>query len=441
MGRHRQLFAQRKDGTEFSVEIGLSPIVVNRETCVMAFVTDISERLQHQAELKKIEQKLQDTAKLESLGVLAGGIAHDFNNILAGVLGNANLLEEDLPAGSPLHEMCADIHKSALRAAELCKQMLAYSGRGKFVLTNVDIAWLIKDTLQLIKASVSKKVSLEFTQEQNLLHVEVDVAQIRQVLMNLVLNGAEALGDRVGTITIRLGVTQLSSEELLSLTIAPPDHKPEFVFVEITDNGCGISPENLKRIFDPFFTTKLTGRGLGLAAVLGIIRGHKGGLAVTSELNRGTTFRLLLPLAGHEAVLAEGGELQASPQWRGAGTVLLADDEECVRQTLSRMLARLGFKTIAVADGREAAERFAETPDNFCLVILDLTMPEMDGAAAFAEMRKIRPSVKVLLISGYSEKEAASRFAGRKLAGFLQKPFPAPAFQQAVRTIVETPAN
>lgn len=447
MGTKLDLKALRRDGTEFPVEIGLSPVVVGMDRCVMAFVTDITERVRLQAENKRIEQKLQETAKLESLGVLAGGIAHDFNNILAGIVGTTDLLDDDLPAGSPMREFCASIRSSSRRASELCKQMLTYAGRSKLVMARVDLSALVKDTLQLINASINKAVLVEFTRERETLPIKMDAAQIRQVTMNLVINAAESFAGHSGVIKIRLGVTRDAPRESAALKISAPDAHRDFAFLEVADNGAGISPENIDRIFDPFFSTKAAGRGLGLAAVQGIIRGHQGALEVLSELGRGTTFRVFLPLDNqgdgpsgdlHPAMALEWNESDLrNDHWRGSGSVLVVDDEDAVRQNLAKTLARLGFDAVTAANGRQALAQFAQAPENYVLVVLDLTMPEMDGAATFAQLRRIRPDVKVLLVSGYSEKDAELQLANGKVAGFLQKPFPAASFRQAVRTILD----
>ena len=398
--------------------------------------TDISGQKLMAEEQRRIEEKLQETAKLESLGILAGGIAHDFNNILTGILGNISLAQLDLPAGSPLRETLAAVQEASVRASELCKQMLAYSGRGRFVLKHVELGWLVKDTTNLVHAAVTKNVTLEVDLAPSLPLVEVDVPQIQQVLMNLVINASEAIGDRPGVVRLRTGRCSDSRDGLGLEVVSPIRPLVDYVFLEVSDNGSGISQESLKRIFDPFFTTKFTGRGLGLAAVQGIVRGHHGGLFVWSEEGRGTVFRLLLPC--RDGLSDTSWQRRRTPElFRGHGEVLVVDDEEVVRTTIARILERLGYRCGLAKDGLEAIRQFREGAERFRMVILDLTMPGMDGARTFAELRKVDPSVKVLLISGFNENEATARFAGSAPAGFLQKPIVAEDLLVTVQSILD----
>jgi len=392
------------------------------------FITDITES-------RHIEQKLVETAKLESLGVLAGGIAHDFNNLLTGILGNASLARLELPPTSLGQPMIDQIETAARRAADLCKQMLAYSGKGRFVVQRLDLNKLIEDTTHLLQISIAKNCVLRFNLAPNLPAVSADATQLRQVIMNLVINASEAIGARSGVLALGTGVARVDEEYLRGFR---PDASPapgDYVYIEVSDNGCGMDAATLGKIFDPFFTTKFTGRGLGLAAVLGIVRGHKGGLKVYSEPGKGTTFKLFFPVAAGKPQ----DSVSPFPQtagFRGSGTVLIADDEETVRTVAARMLERLGFSAVLTHDGREAVEKFRAEPDRFTFVLLDLTMPHLDGEETFRQLRQIRPAVRVVLTSGFNQQEAVTRFTGKGLAGFIQKPFELTKLMQVVRSVV-----
>jgi PAS domain S-box-containing protein len=389
------------------------------------FISDITES-------RRIEHKLVESAKLESLGVLAGGIAHDFNNLLTGILGNASLARLELPPTSLGQPMLDQIETAARRAADLCKQMLAYSGQGRFVVQPIDLNKLIEDTTHLLQISIAKNCVLRFNLATGIPVVKADATQLRQVIMNLVINASEAIGSRSGVLALATGVARVDEEYLRGFR---PDASPppgDYVFVEVSDNGCGMDTATLGKIFDPFFTTKFTGRGLGLAAVLGIVRGHKGGLKVYSEPGKGTTFKLFFPVATGKAQDSTS-PFPIPAGFRGSGTVLIADDEETVRTVAARMLERLGFAVVLAADGREAVEKFRAEPDRYSFVLLDLTMPRLDGEETFRQMRQIRPGVRVILTSGFNQQEAVMRFTGKGLAGFIQKPFELTKLTQVVR--------
>jgi signal transduction histidine kinase/CheY-like chemotaxis protein len=386
------------------------------------FITDITERKRAEAHLQVFERKLQQTQKLESLGLLAGGIAHDFNNLLTGILGNASLVALALEPASPAEEFVDPIKQGCQRAAELCKQLLAYSGKGRFEVRKIGLHALIEDTTQLLRHSISKQCELHFDLAAEIPPIEGDATQLRQVIMNLVINASEAIGDKAGVIRLSTSVVRLvpggSSDPELGANVAPGT----YVCLEVGDNGCGMSPETQAKIFDPFFTTKFTGRGLGLAAVHGIVRGHRGVLKVYSEAGHGTTFKLLFPSAEGIADPLNRPAVNAR-SWRGAGCILLADDEQAVRQATAAMLRGLGFSVVPATDGQEAVGLFRADPAKFSAVLLDLTMPHLDGKQAFLEMHRVRPDVRVILMSGFNEEEVVSEFAGKRLAGFLQKPF------------------
>jgi PAS domain S-box-containing protein len=399
---------------------------------IMMFTHDITLLKLAEQERSQLEQKLMETQKLESLGVLAGGIAHDFNNILTGIVGNNSLALTELQSDSPVREYLMGIRAASQRAADLIRQMLAYSGRGRFVIQKLDLSRVVEETTQLLSISISKKARLHFELAQNLPPVEVDAAQISQVIMNLVINASEAIGDHPGSIKIRTGIMHAEKDYLSKTEIADQLQAGEYVFLEVMDDGCGINAENLKRVFEPFFTTKFTGRGLGLAAVLGIVRSHKGTLRVSSETGKGTVFTMLLPCAtgAYDAQTESPFGVGARG---GSGTILVVDDEETVRSVVKRMLRTLGYEVVEASDGHEAVEQFMVDPKRFLVVLLDLTMPRLDGAQVFTEIRRANPTVPVVLMSGYSEQEATAHFSGKGLAGFVQKPFDMAKLQQAIK--------
>jgi len=417
----------------FAVELGVL------RTAAEVFGAAIA-RAAAEAEREHMEMRLQETQKLESLGVLAGGIAHDFNNLLTGILGNASLARLDLPPQSPAEGALEQIERTSLRAADLCKQMLAYAGKGRFVVQPLDVSQLVHDTAHLLQVSISKKAVLKFDLAAGLPLVVGDPSQLRQIVMNLVINASEAIGDRSGIIALHTGLVRADRAYLADMQFASSLPEGDYVFLEVSDTGCGMTPELKARIFEPFFTTKFTGRGLGLAAVLGIVRGHRGALKVYSEPGKGTSFKLLLPMAPGAAVESPAPSPLAN-SWRGSGRILLAEDEETVRTVVARVLESLGFSVTAVADGRAAAELFEVDPSAFTMVVMDLTMPHLDGAQAFARMRHVQPNVRVLLMSGFSEHDATVTFAGKGLAGFLQKPFELAHLRDKVREVFERPAS
>ena len=398
------------------------------------FYRDISERRRALEERRSMEAKLQETQKLESLGVLAGGIAHDFNNLLTGVLGNVSLAAAEIPPDSAAHGFLAQIEKAASRAAELCRQMLAYSGKGRFDVKALDLNALIRETMNLLGISISKRARLDFQLAPSLPAVLADTTQLRQIVMNLVINASEAIGERDGIVRVATGTAQLKAEDLARANASPDAREGNYVWFEVSDTGCGMEPNVLKRIFDPFFTTKFTGRGLGLAAVLGIVRGHCGALTVTSAPGRGTCFRVLLPASGDAAEVNPDGALPAG-EWKGSGTVLVVDDEDTVREVATRLLEFLGFQTVTAANGREAVELFP-TLGEVRFVFLDLTMPHMDGQQTLREIRRLRPEQRVLIMSGFSAQDVASRFENDPFVDFIQKPFNLEQAREKIRALL-----
>jgi CheY-like chemotaxis protein len=365
---------------------------------------------------------MQHAQKLESLGVLAGGIAHDFNNLLMSVMGNADLALLELAPSSAARESVEEIKRTAARAADLCRQMLAYSGRGKTIVEAVDLSEVVEEMSHMLDVSISKRAVLNKNLARPLPAVCADVTQLRQVVMNLITNASEALGEADGAICVSTGASECARSQLADAYVADEFADGLHVFIEVTDTGCGMDGETQARIFDPFYTTKFTGRGLGLAAVLGIIRGHKGAIRVESTPGKGTSIRVLLPATRQPVADVLPGP-SVPDRASLSGTVLLADDEETVRAVSSRMLRRMGLEVMTASDGQEAVELFARHRKRIDGVLLDLTMPQMDGVQAFEQLRRIDPEVRVLLASGYSEQDVAQRFPIDALRGIVHKPF------------------
>ncbi len=414
---------------------------VGRLVAVEGIARDVTERRRREEKERALEQKLLETQKLESLGVLAGGVAHDFNNLLTGILGRVSLFrseELDVRISSAAREHLQQIEQAAIRAAELCRQMLAYSGKGHFAVRPLDLSELLRDTAHLLHVSISKNATLELALGRGLPAVAGDAAQLRQVVLNVVSNASEALPEGKGRIVVTTSRCDLAEDELAALLLGSGLPSGPFVCLDVWDSGSGMSPAVRERIFEPFFTTKFTGRGLGLPAVLGIVRGHHGAIQVLSEPGQGTRFRFYFP-AADAAPQALSRPVHASEAWRATGTILVVDDEEVVRNVTARLLRSFGFETLLAADGVDGVSQFQQHSGEITAVLLDLTMPGLDGEAVFRKVRALRTDVPVLLMSGYDEQEAISRFESKELAGFLQKPFTVEQLASKLRAILASP--
>ncbi len=372
-------------------------------------------------EALRIEAKLQKTQRLESLALLAGGIAHDFNNLLVGILGNAGLALMTLAEESPARTIVEAIETASLRAAELTRQMLAYSGKGRFEVKAIDLSTLVSEMTHLLQVTISKKNVLRLELSVPGPTLKADATQIRQVVMNLITNAAEAIGDRSGSISISTGSVDADAAYLEEMECGEEISPGIYGYLEVSDTGIGMSADTVERMFDPFFSTKHDGHGLGLAAMQGIVRGHGGAIRVYTELGKGTSIKLLLPLAPGKAP-APSTSL-AGPRSGRRGLILVVDDEEQVRAVSKQTLELAGYKVITCEDGREGVEVFRQRADEIEAVLLDMTMPHMDGKETFRLMSSIKRDVRVVLMSGYNEQDATSSFSGKGLAGFIQKPF------------------
>jgi PAS domain S-box-containing protein len=425
----------RPDGSNFPAELKVTPMKQAGREHLLVSIRDLTEQERAEEARKKMDANMQHTQKLESLGVLAGGIAHDFNNILMGVLGNADLAMLEVPEGSVGRRRLDNIVVSAQRAAGLCQQMLAYSGHGKFVVELLDLSSLVQDICQLIEVTLSKRAVVQYNLKRDLPLVEGDATQIRQVVMNLVMNASEAVGEKSGMISISTGAMVCDRNYLDTVSGVGELKEGDYVYLEVSDTGCGMTEEVKNRIFDPFFTTKFTGRGLGMSAVLGIMRGHKGAIKVYTEPGRGSTIKALFPATKSGAGMTEAGH-PVMLAWKGSGTVLLADDDETLRVVVKAMLEGLGFSVETAVDGRECVEKFKSGRDRFAVVIVDLTMPHMGGQEVFEEIRRMKKDTRVILSSGYNEQEVISRFVGRGLAGFLKKPYRREELEAKLREVL-----
>ena len=429
------------NGTVLIVESTVAPVLDLKGdvTGTAGIARDVSERRREEQERVRSDEQLQHAQKLESLGLLAGGIAHDFNNLLVAILANAELAQNELPPGSPAIQSFEQIEQAAQRAAELTRQMLAYAGKGKFDVQQLDMSAVVHDMADLLKTVVSKKATLRMELDDALPAVEADATQLRQVLMNLITNASDALGEGEGVITLRTLHVTLTAPTA-RLTMGQESLRPgRYIVVEVSDTGAGINPEHLERIFDPFFSTKFVGRGLGLAAVLGILRAHYGAITIESELGLGSTFRVFLPaLEGVRAQAVPVAERIATDKGTNGrdGLILVVDDESTVRQLARRVVERAGYSVVAVADGLEAVEYAEVHASEISLVLLDMLMPRMNGEETFRELRRLSPGLPVLLTSGFSEEVAAQRMLSVENVDFIQKPYGAKQLLAAIDRLV-----
>jgi signal transduction histidine kinase len=389
-------------------------------------------------ERRNLEEQLRHAQKLESLGLLAGGVAHDFNNLLTGILGNASLVLDVIEADAPVRAMLYDIVRASERAADLTRQLLAYAGKGKFVIEAVNPSELVRDISELLRASVPRTVGLELELDPEPPNVEGDPSQIQQLVMNLILNAVEATGEGVGRVRVRTGIREVRPGDGVSHFRPDPPLPGTYVAIDVEDDGCGMSDAVKLQIFDPFFTTKFTGRGLGLAAALGIVRGHKGCIGVRSTEGQGSAFTVLLPVGAGDALQRD----KVAPIFEhGAGTslgsVLIIDDEDVVRRAARATLEHFGYTVFEACDGRDGADLFSRLHDRISAVLLDLSMPHMDGHQVWSYIRRVRPDMRIIVSSGFEESDAMKKFAADPGLVFIQKPYTASALVRTVRTALD----
>ncbi len=397
----------------------------------IALGADVSEQ-------KRLESQILQAQKMEAIGVMAGGIAHDFNNLLVGVLGTADMTLLGLPPDSPAVPALSRIKKVASRLAELTQQILTYSGHSAVSTEHLSISKVIEELAPLLQVSISKSVTVTYDLRSDLQAVKADAGKVQQIAMNLILNAAEACGDRGGRVMVRTREIFANRMFLAGCLLGADLPEGRYGCLEVRDTGIGMSPEVMRKIFDPFFSTKFTGRGLGLAMVIGIVRSHKGAIKVASAPGRGSAFRVLLPCAPE--ALDRFGERPAEAEpdpWVGSGTVLLVDDEELVREVGSAMLSKMGFEVVLASDGQEALDILGQRAAELAIAVLDLKMPRLDGMAVLAELRKLRGDLPVLLSSGYPREYASDSSSADDLVGFVQKPFLYSSLQEKLKALLE----
>jgi two-component system cell cycle sensor histidine kinase/response regulator CckA len=423
---------RRKDGTVIDIQLWTAPLrdSSGRIVATLGLFVDATER-------NRLEEQLRQSQKLESLGTLAGGVAHDFNNLLTGILGNASLAVDVLPAENPARELLGDVILASERAADLTRQLLAYSGKGRFVSKPVSLSAVIRDIRTLILTSLPKKIKVELRLEDDLPRVLADPDQMQQVVMNLVINSAESIGlQSPGAIVITTGTSFIRPGQIQASTAGSALEPGSYACLEVRDTGCGMDAATISQIFDPFFTTKFLGRGLGLAAVSGIVRAHGGAINVASAPGQGSAFTVLLP-AIQSAAQSDTASRPGRSLW-GEGTVLVVDDEDVVRRTATLALQRFGYTVLTANNGSEAIEVFRRKATDISLVLLDLTMPVMGGEEALAGIRQVRADVPVVLSSGYTERDALRRFEGKAaISGFIQKPYSFRQIADKVKSVLQ----
>jgi two-component system cell cycle sensor histidine kinase/response regulator CckA len=433
-------FFVHRNGTILPVSCSIAPIRADSIIGgAIMVVRDLTEQKLAEATQRENEEALQQAQKLESIGVLAGGIAHDFNNLLTGIMGNAGLARRAITAGQTERAaaLLRDVLSASERAADLTRQLLAYAGKGRFVIMPVDLCKLVSEVSTLIRASISKKITLVIDVPEDCPLVEADRAQLQQLVMNLVINGGEAIGDAPGTLTVRVRTEHFTERRERPRAEGFPITTGDYVKIDVTDTGDGMDAETRGRIFEPFFTTKFLGRGLGLSAALGIVRGHRGSISVRSEPGRGTTFTVLLPVQ-REVYRSEriSGHTTVERDVQGVGTILVADDEEGIRSLVESVLKEAGYTVELVEDGAGAVERLRALGDEVRLILLDLTMPILGGAEAATTLRRIQPDIPIVAMSGYGDIEVLQRFSEAEVDDFLPKPFTPDQLTAKIRDIL-----
>ena len=390
---------------------------------IAAHIGEMLMRNRADEEKLALEHQFQQTQKLESLGVLAGGIAHDFNNILTIILGHCYIIDEDIDSELDQKTHVKQIERAANRAADLCRQMLNYAGKNTLVQSRVNLWLLVDENVKMLQSAIKKNVGIELDLKYSVPEITGDIAQIQQVVMNLIINAAEAIGDKNGTIKIGLKKTIVPADQAETDFFGTTTLPGDYACLTVSDSGCGMDAETQKRIFEPFFTTKFTGRGLGMSAVLGIIKSHEGSLQLSSTPGVGTTFTIYFPSSGKSEAVEATQTAGSVHSTKASGTVLIVDDEESLRIIGSALLKAMGFSVMTASNGREALEIYRERGSGIDLILMDLLMPEMGGIDAYLLLREISPAIPIVICSGYGIEGMSEEFDNDEYTAALQKPY------------------
>ncbi|MFT5129177.1 MAG: PAS domain S-box-containing protein [Rhodothermales bacterium] len=412
------------DGSTSPVQLQVHEMRILERRVIVMIIRDLADKLRAEQQHSELEEQIMGAQKLAGLGKLLAGVSHDFNNILVGILGNADLALSDMTSMTPARSIVEDIRRSAITGSELTSQMMAYSGGAEAKKEALFMNDFLTQMTPLLRSLVSEHVELKFDYTENIPAIEADATLFRQLVVNLIGNSVDAIGDKPGVIHVRTGINRTDSRYMQTMDINCELSEGYYVYIEVADTGCGFDEEARGKLFAPFFTSKPNARGLGLAAVHGIVRSHNAAVRVQSEPGRGAAFKIFFPYTDSKPKPAAPREEPGVPEnWRGKGTILIVDDDMAVRKVTGLMLTKRGYRILTANDGKAGVEMFEKHRDEIAMIILDLVMPKMNGEQALNEIQRIDPSASVVLCSGYNEHEAPEINRLKQRVSFLQKPF------------------
>jgi signal transduction histidine kinase/CheY-like chemotaxis protein len=430
-----EFVSKRKDGSIGQHIFSATPVVHFGEvTGFEWFIIDITEHKKLEADKLLLQQQFHQSQKLESLGVLAGGIAHDFNNILTVIVSGCSLARLRPERTAAQLDM---IESAALRAAGLCNQMLTYAGKGQSALAQTDVGEMVREMVTMLRSTINQNVTITFTLEDDIPLIKADISQLRQLVMNLIINASEAIGAEQGTIDVGLNMVKIGVAAVDKDHLGKTIPMGWYACLKVRDSGCGMDEETRSRIFEPFFSTKFTGRGLGMSALLGIVNLHGGALQLNSKPGQGTIFKVYLPIMICSADAVTPVLPAVITPWKGSGTILLVEDDEMILDVTRTMLEEMGFSVIEARNGQEGLNLYQQKTAEIDLVLTDIGMPVMDGYALFSALKKISPKLPIIISSGFGDFEVTQRIVGEKIAGLISKPYLFSQLQALIKSVVE----